>query len=248
MQSNNPTDEEITKAVAENGTYVAINQDLGKSKNGGWYRWIKSHIKRLNLSTDHFLNNSQRTKLGWKNTKYVAKKKVSDEEIFSINSTFVSGSTLKKRFIAKTNCEVKCANCNIEKWDNKPLVFELDHINGDSLDNRIENLRLLCPNCHSQTETYCGRNLKNRIEKKVYACEDCDKIVLKGSKRCAACASKERSNRPNSKYPNINTLIIECETLGWTAVGKKYGLTGNAVKRHVLKNNPQVKSKFAKKS
>ena len=51
-----------------------------------------------------------------------------------------------------------CSICNIEEWNNKPLSMQLDHIDGDPHNHKLENLRLICPNCHSQTETYCGRN------------------------------------------------------------------------------------------
>ena len=68
---------------------------------------------------------------------------------------------LKKRLVVEGLLEPKCAVCGINRWRGKPLSLELDHINGDRHDNRLENLRLLCPNCHSQTETYSGRNAKS---------------------------------------------------------------------------------------
>lgn len=65
---------------------------------------------------------------------------------------------LKEKVIKNKLLKYKCAECGISTWKNKPLVLQLDHINGNNRDNRIENLRLLCPNCHAQTETYCGKN------------------------------------------------------------------------------------------
>lgn len=54
-----------------------------------------------------------------------------------------------------------CEVCGISAWNNKPLTLQLDHKNGNSDDHRLENLQLLCPNCHTQTDTWCGRNKKN---------------------------------------------------------------------------------------
>lgn len=67
---------------------------------------------------------------------------------------------LKSRLIKAGYKKNECEECNIKEWNNKPLVCHLDHINGISNDHRLENLKMLCPNCHSQTPTYCGRNIK----------------------------------------------------------------------------------------
>lgn len=80
------------------------------------------------------------------------------EELFA-NGVDRNNTYLKKVLIREKILEYKCAICgNLGIWNNKPLTLQLDHINGDSLNNEIENLRLLCPNCHTQTETFCGRN------------------------------------------------------------------------------------------
>ena len=65
---------------------------------------------------------------------------------------------LKNRLLKEGIFKNECCECGITEWNNKPLNMQLDHINGDSSDHRKENLRMLCPNCHAQTETYCGRN------------------------------------------------------------------------------------------
>jgi len=71
----------------------------------------------------------------------------------------VSRTSLKRRMIREGVVVATCAFCGISNWRGQPLSLELDHINGDKRNNRLDNLRLLCPNCHSQTETYSGRNV-----------------------------------------------------------------------------------------
>lgn len=85
----------------------------------------------------------------------------------------------------------ECSVCKIKPiWNDKPLVLQLDHINGDHNDNRVENLRLICPNCHSQTDTYTGRNLREYKEK---FCKDCNKKIKRDNVtgKCALCIKKE---------------------------------------------------------
>lgn len=65
---------------------------------------------------------------------------------------------LKQRLLRLMLKEDRCERCGICEWLDRPLAMALHHINGDRLDNRLENLELLCPNCHSQTENYGGRN------------------------------------------------------------------------------------------
>jgi len=69
---------------------------------------------------------------------------------------------LKGRLIRAGLLENRCAECGLTEWRGRSLSIHLDHINGVRGDNRLENLRMLCPNCHSQTETYSGRNLRRR--------------------------------------------------------------------------------------
>ena len=79
-----------------------------------------------------------------------------------VASTYTSTSTLKARLLDAGLLEGVCAACRIDRWRGQPLVLHLDHVNGRRDDHRLENLRLLCPNCHSQTSTYAGRNKGRR--------------------------------------------------------------------------------------
>lgn len=104
---------------------------------------IKRRCEQLNISTEHFKKTSNGVK------------KIPLEDILIENSTYKNTSRLKERLIKENYLEYKCAICgNVGIWQNKPLTLQLDHINGNHQDNRLENLRLLCPNCHTQTETY----------------------------------------------------------------------------------------------
>ena len=85
------------------------------------------------------------------------------DEILVENSSYANIGRLKTRLIKEKLLEYKCAFCgNTGEWQGKPLALELDHINGNHFDHRLENLRFLCPNCHAQTDTYGGKNQKKR--------------------------------------------------------------------------------------
>ena len=90
---------------------------------------------------------------------YKVKKQLSD--VFSGKEHMVTHQ-LKARLIREGYMEYKCSECGINEWNNNRLGLELDHISGIRSDNSLENLRLLCPNCHSQTHTFRGRNVSNR--------------------------------------------------------------------------------------
>jgi DNA-binding CsgD family transcriptional regulator len=79
------------------------------------------------------------------------------EEIFAANTRRNRGH-LKTRLLRLGLKDRRCERCGISDWHGQPLAVALHHINGDRLDNRLENLELLCPNCHSQTDTFSGRN------------------------------------------------------------------------------------------
>lgn len=88
-----------------------------------------------------------------------ARIRLDDETIFVKDSTYTNRSKLKSR-LRKVWTDWRCTLCGVdEEWNGRPLTLQLDHINGVHNDHRIENLRLLCPNCHSQTNTFCSRNL-----------------------------------------------------------------------------------------
>lgn len=148
---NKFTDEQFQKIVESSNSISEIASNLGyRSKGGGVVKMIKDRIKKLSLDTSHFNPYSIGSMKG--------KRYKSDNEIFIENSTYVNNTSLKKKLLKMNAIEYKCAICGISEWLGNSLSLQLDHINGNNKDNRLENLRLLCPNCHSQTSTFSGRN------------------------------------------------------------------------------------------
>lgn len=109
---------------------------------------------------------------------------VPDEIVFKEDSPYTKRAGIKRRLL-KLGWEEACALCGqTPEWNGKPLTLQLDHINGRSNDNRTDNLRFLCPNCHAQTETYRGHNIKDPKR-----CA-CGATINARSRQCKACASK----------------------------------------------------------
>ena len=88
-------------------------------------------------------------------------------DILVLDSHYTNMSRLRIRLKKELGWEHKCSTCKNTEWNGQPIPIQIDHINGDHFDNRIENLRFLCPNCHAQTDTYCGKNMKICRNKKL---------------------------------------------------------------------------------
>lgn len=147
---NQISEEEFKQIVADSISYAEVMRKLGYTANrGNSYEGVKNKIDSLNIDISHFKGQAHGTS---DNTKY------SLEEILVKDSSYSNMTSLKRRILNNNLIDYKCAICGIKEWLSKPIVLQLDHINGDNRDNRLENLRLLCPNCHSQTDTFCRKN------------------------------------------------------------------------------------------
>lgn len=153
MSRRSWTDEQLIQAVQSSTSYRQVIKKLGLVPAGGNYEQVQSSIKRLKLDTDHFKG------MGWS-----LGLKVTNNPSVPIENLLVNGSRpqsykLKNRLFAEGLKLPKCEICGWSKisMDGR-IPVELDHVNGDHYDNRIENLRILCPNCHSLQLSHRGRN------------------------------------------------------------------------------------------
>ncbi len=88
--------------------------------------------------------------------------KIPIEQLLVVGREGTNRTHLKNRLIGEALKETRCEICRLDEWLGKPLSLELHHVNGDGMDNRLENLQLLCGNCHSQTDNWGGRGIKRR--------------------------------------------------------------------------------------
>lgn len=153
MKKVNYTKELLEENVKDCYSLCELCRKLGLTPKGGNLRTIKTKLNEFNVDYSHFTGKNWN--VNPKNPIYKEKYKPNLCEHSSLRSAYVK--ELVYRLGLKEN---KCEKCGLSEWQGEPLVCELHHINGDSTDNRIENLIILCPNCHSQTENFRSRNRK----------------------------------------------------------------------------------------
>jgi hypothetical protein len=147
------TEAQLREAVAESTSIRQVLARLGLAQAGGNYAGIKDHLKKLQIDTSHLHGQ------GWKrgNASPVVPPRPIGELLRE--GSRVQSYKLKQKLFAEKLKERRCESCYLEKWLDQPMPLELDHINGDTTDNRLVNLRILCPNCHALTKTYRGKKL-----------------------------------------------------------------------------------------
>lgn len=146
------SDARLAEAVAESDSWAMAARRLGLDTNAGQRR-VKSLAEKMGLDSSHFLGQ------GWNRGAHGRGRAPEPLETVLVEGRRISTSKLRARLIKEGIMKPACASCGLDRWQDRPIPLELDHVNGYRNDNRLENLRLLCPNCHAQTETYRGRNI-----------------------------------------------------------------------------------------
>lgn len=151
------SDKSIVEAVKNNVSIAGTLRTLGLRDIGGNYTYIHKRIDELKLDTSHFTGQLW-GKGKTKDKDGINNSSVSLEDIFA-NKVKIRSNSLKERLIKAGLKERKCECCKNTEWNGKPIPTELHHIDGNHNNNSLDNLQILCPNCHAQTNTYCGRGI-----------------------------------------------------------------------------------------
>lgn len=217
------TKEEFMLAVQQSRTIRETLTRLGLHPAGGSYKVFHRAVKLWGVDTSHFVTARNGYYRG--QTPDPAQRSLSDylSNLYPINT-----SKLKLKIFAEGFREQKCCRCGITEWMGQPAPLELHHIDGDSDNNLPDNLEILCSNCHAQTTNHRRKKNSGRRVKKPKTCPVCGDSILTSSKLCRVC---QGHNLRRADYPDLEQLNQETEEMGFEATGRKYGVSGNAVKK-----------------
>jgi hypothetical protein len=208
----------LEKIVNSSNNYSEVTKKLGLQPFYGNRQTVKKYINLFEIPTNHF----RLTSSGGK-----GKKKTELVDILVENSLYLNTTNLKEKLYKEGLKKRCCEICNQdENWLGNKISLILDHINGVNNDNRIENLRIVCPNCNATLPTHGGKNVKHK-DKEISKC-GCGNPTFEKNDTCVKCSQiKQRK----VERPNYFQLIDEINSLGYRGCGKKYGVSDNTIRK-----------------
>jgi hypothetical protein len=238
---NKYTKKMIESAVKTSMCWADVCRKLGVQPMTGSQTHVKKRACDFNIDYSHF------TGSGHKKGKTYEKR---DALEYCFNGSTIISHSLKEKLIRDGYKKKQCEKCNRTEWEGQEIPLELDHIDSDHFNNEFKNLQILCPNCHAiKTSTDSVKNKKiikkdvnlnkqltfNFFKKRnqykhniINKCPKCGKQIDKRSKTCIDCYSL---NQRKFIRPNINELNNDVLLMGYSATGRKYGVSDNTIRK-----------------
>ena len=242
MKPRKYTIEQLVEAIKTSFTKKEVCEKLGLSRSGGGTKQIFNNLEEFGLNINHF----DKYKTG------ILIKDIPTNELLCENST-TTRKTIRHRILKEKLIPYICSICGQNDiWEGDLLILQLDHINGISNDNRLENLRFLCPNCDSNMNTYCGKNKRYEIHHKfknekiemvptgkeartkpMHQCIDCGKNIDLKRIRCRHCNNSILNRRTKIIWPDDIDLLRLVSESNYVQLGKKLGVSDKAIKNRL---------------
>jgi hypothetical protein len=228
---------EAREAIAASFSITEALRRLGMRGAGGNGAVLRRWAEQWGIDMGHFDPHARRREA---NRTAGRRRRIPLEEILVDGSTY-SRHDLKRRLFEAGLKQRSCELCGQgELWRGRPMSLILDHINGVATDHRLENLRIVCPNCNATLDTHCGRN-KTRVhhDRECLRCGGAYRPYGQEQRYCSiACAAAAATGVSNIasrrvERPPEARLLEEIAALGYSAVGRRYGVSDNAVRKWV---------------
>lgn len=220
---------EFAGVVSQSSTLTAIAKRLNACPQAGTFKIIKTRLREENVDHSHISLGRDHAKGKRGGLPSVA---IPLEQILVEGSAY-SRASLKRRLLKAGLLENTCAICNLgPEWQQKPLSLRLDHENGIYNDNRLENLRLICPNCDSQLPTFCRGNVRSRGCKSRCSC---GRRKDGNALRCRSCDSRSRIGNVRTKavWPDEDELKRMLKVENKNQLARRLGISWNGLQHYL---------------
>jgi dimeric dUTPase (all-alpha-NTP-PPase superfamily) len=218
------TNDDVCAAASKVYSLASLLDELGLIKAGGNYNTMRKKLQELKIDTSHWTGQAWSKGQQLKNW-----------------SEYSKAANLKPHLI-KERGHI-CEKCKLSEWLNQSITLETHHVDGDRTNNVLTNLQLLCPNCHSYTDTWrkskCGKAPVVKGN-----CIDCFQFIHKDSVRCRTCDIARRTKvkdictrTTKIQWPSHNELVAMLAKSNYTKLGKHLGVSDNAVRKRLMAKN-----------
>lgn len=219
MSSKKYSDEQFIEAVSQSVSYSEVCRRLGILPKGGNLKTVREKIKKLNLDKSHFVGQRWNKRKTAKDNPSIRSKNIS--EILKKDGPKNTSSYIRLRLIKEGIKEAKCECCGRTEWINSPIPLELHHINGEHYDNRLENLLILCPNCHALTDSH---NNIEQLDKVINNYLTSDSNIQKAFLEAKLLKEKELNEKQKNKSEIKKEINYITESKICPICGEKFNL------------------------